>query len=209
MKKINEIKINIYDANDWLSERFQKLDTIICVVIWMFVGILVEYGILELVSFCLDKYYYVPNVLSKLNDLFSKNDLLATQVSISFIIVSIISIFSSNGKKLYWIDIMEYKLVYPVWWNFTAITSYLFSNLILTIILKCYNKEEFLLSVFLSIVMMSILTYKMLSAFFSGERLKNKLAKEYYDKSMDELLVHPLHKNNNIKEIRKSLLEIQ
>ena len=112
-------------------------------------------------------------------------DLYVTQISVTFIVVSLSSVFSGDSPKVYWTDITTYQLINPVLTNFIALTAYLFSTLLLSTIFILGGSEYLLISFGLSIIAMSILSFRMVGAYFGHASIKKKLQALYLNEKND------------------------
>ncbi len=124
------------------------------------------------------------------SDLADKNgfvtDLFLVEVQITFIVLSLATVLSTQTKQVYWEDMFQYRLIKPKFWNFTAITSYILATFIDGVIImiadKCmggfYCTMGIISSFLISLVLMSILSVRMIGANFGREELKKELEEE-------------------------------
>lgn len=125
-------------------------------------------------------------------------DMLYTQISITFIVITLTSILSSNVKIVYWMDKVELELINPVFTSFSAYTMYIFACLTMSFVWTLYAKEYVWLSFLLSIVVMSFLTLKMVNVYFGSNKVKQKMewyfewqkknAKQEYEETLNKMI---------------------
>ena len=113
-------------------------------------------------------------------------DLFLVEVQITFIVLSLATVLSTQTKQVYWEDMFQYRLIKPKFWNFTAITSYILATFIDGVIImiadKCLGGFYFTMGIIssflISLIMMSILSVRMIGANFGREELKKELEDE-------------------------------
>jgi len=110
---------------------------------------------------------------------FSFADAFFNQVSVTFIVISVVTVFASATQMAYWEDVMQYELVKPRYWNFTSIAAYLFSSLFIGILMILLEDGFIYLNFLLSIFLICILTVKMMAAFFAREYILSDLEEEF------------------------------
>jgi len=110
---------------------------------------------------------------------FAVFDVLEVQISVSFIVISIITIFAQKTITVYWEDIIYYKLVNPRVTNINAMASYLFADLIISVILVLCSNKYVYITFFISIFLIMVLSLKIIAAFFSGELIRKELEKAF------------------------------
>lgn len=107
----------------------------------------------------------------------SFENLLFAQISLTFLITSLLSILSVKDRVLYGINIIQFKLEYPKHTNFISIALYLIVLLLSSLIFFFLEKNVLLLfSFFLSLLILTFLLVKILDVFFSREVLKERFA---------------------------------
>ena len=138
-----------------------------------------------------------PNIQLMIPDNYSSFDILLSQISNTFIVLSLTAVLSTNVGYVYWIDIKDHKLVEPLFSCFIAIMTYLLTDLCFSVIVYLLNKPDSLfLSFLVSIILLIWLSYKMISVYFGRNRMKQKLLLTYLqDKWTVDLAV--LCKNNS------------
>lgn len=113
-------------------------------------------------------------------------DIFLVEVQITFIVLSLATVLSTQTKQVYWEDMFQYRLIKPKFWNFTAITSYILATFIDGVIImiadKCLGGFYFTMGIIssflISLIMMSILSVRMIGANFGREELKKELEDE-------------------------------
>ncbi len=115
---------------------------------------------------------------------FSEDNLYVTQISSTFIVVSLVSFLSDNGDDVLWENTIQYSLVYPKIFNFISISVYLIWNLVFsTVVLFANDGAMFFIFFNTDIILLFVMTYKMIGAFFSRDGIKMQLVEEYDRKS--------------------------
>lgn len=109
---------------------------------------------------------------------FSYLDALYTQLSITFIVISLTTILSSNTKIIYWTDKIELTLVKPIFSSFSAYATYIFACLTLSVIWTIKQDDLILISFGCSILVMTSLTFKLIEVYFGSSKVKQTL--EWY-----------------------------
>jgi len=109
----------------------------------------------------------------------SHNEILAIQISVTFIVVSVVTAFSQKNDLIYWEDAMRYKMEKPVFTNFCALSSYLLADLLFSLIFAISGLDYVYFTFLLSLIVLYILTYRMIGAFFMHDTIKKQLEKDY------------------------------
>lgn len=110
---------------------------------------------------------------------FSIGDLLATQISVSFIVVSLVTVFSQRNDLVYWEDSVKYKLERPIMTNFSALSAYLFADLFFSILLVVLKNDYVYCTFFISVLLLFFMSYRIISAFFMHDLIKKQLERDY------------------------------
>ncbi len=127
---------------------------------------------------------------------FSAVDAFYAQCSITFIIVSFISFLSGNTNDVLWDDTISYSLVNPRFTNFVSLSAALVADLLIAAILLFLNEDICtIISFFVSIVLMVIVTTKITGAFYSRDSILLRLKQEYSneDSSQQAAQISLLH----------------
>ncbi len=109
-------------------------------------------------------------------------ELIITEVSSAFIIVTLSNIFSSTSQKVYWTDTLRYRLISPKYTNFTALSGYIMATMLsglLFFIIENIIRANHVISIFasfvLSVILMIILTARMIDSNFGREKVMVEL----------------------------------
>ncbi|SEG31494.1 hypothetical protein SAMN04487934_1158 [Eubacterium ruminantium] len=141
-------------------------------------------------------------------------DLFLVEIQITFIVLSLATVLSTQTKPVYWEDIFQYRLIKPKFWNFTAITSYILATMIDGVVImiadKCMGGYYFTMGIIssflISLILMSILSVRMIGANFGREELKKELEESLRDsiKSIQKVNEHiGFDKGLRIPQIRQ------
>ena len=112
------------------------------------------------------------------NDL-NKYDMYFTQISVSFIIVSLVSVFSTDSNTVYGVHIVHYKLMKQKYFSFMDIAAYIMGCLLISTYCLIMNSNCIVIPFFLSIILLVILTKKMIGSYFGKESVKKELERKY------------------------------
>ena len=127
---------------------------------------------------------WADNVVDKYfggNDMgFTYQDILFTQISVSFIVISLTTVLSSNSKVIYWADLIQMELVDPILTDFLAYSMYIFACLTASIYFVVEKSHYVVISFGISVVLMVLLTIKMITVNFESEHSRRKI-EMYYD----------------------------
>ncbi|MGO4498820.1 hypothetical protein AB4114_23335 [Paenibacillus sp. 2RAB27] len=122
---------------------------------------------------------------------FTIKDILITQFSLTFIILSLLSLLSSNAESIYWEDVISYKLVYPKFTNFVSISASLIGIMILSIIFTIINLGYYVYFSFgVAVILLIFLMSKMINIYFSRDLIKNELNKMFNQANEDKKQTH-------------------
>ena len=141
-------------------------------------GILAVSLFLGLLKLCLPGPYGVMVENLESNG-FTHLEVLGIQLSVSFIVISVVTVFSQKTTVIYWEDIMQYKLVRPHGTNFNAIASYIFADQLVSLVLVMIASPYVYATFFISVLLIMWLSLKMLIAVFSSDLIKEELAERY------------------------------
>lgn len=149
--------------------------TIACALIHMFVMVIVIYSP--------HVFEFLRQGVSLLRgDIrnFSEDNLYAAQISSTFIMVTLVSFLSGSGENILWENSVRYSLVNPKVINFISITVALITNTFFSSVAFWLNYAEVYIVFFaFSLVMLTIMTYKMIGAYFARDTLKEKIIIDY------------------------------
>ncbi len=114
------------------------------------------------------------------NEEWNATDFLVTQLSLTFIVSSIITMLSSKDEKLLWCNLIQKNLVEPVGRSLKDFVYYLFTLLILNFFCVMLDfKAGFLLYFSLCILCLIWISVKMLRVYFDREGTVKKLKKRF------------------------------
>lgn len=128
----------------------------------------------------LDGIYYIVNQLKCFPREYSEDNLYATEISASLIMVTMASVLSGGGEDVLWENTVRYSLVNPKIVNFISITVALIVNLFFSSF-AFWNNDSILFFVYFvtDMLMLILMTYKMIGAFFAKNSTRNNLVKKY------------------------------
>ncbi len=120
------------------------------------------------------------------NDMHSAiRDLYIAQVSITFIVTSLVSFMSSTSKKVYWVDIITYKLVEPRFTSFIDMVVYLIVDLALSTVFLVLSISYIYLTFIISVILLAVLSIKMIGAYFGEKYVASELRRKYLSYKRD------------------------
>ena len=152
---------------------------VICIIIWcIFYFEERMCGIIEIKKIFTNKSYKKVNI----------NELYICQLSLTFITISLISVLSEKGRDIYWINLVESRLIEPTYTCFYAYTIYSFIALAFgTISYLIGNKILFLIYFIIGIVSLTFLTLKTIGIYYGRNEKKDKLKDIFCKKIQKEL----------------------
>ena len=124
------------------------------------------------------KAYITKTIFDEHGLNFSIPDILMTQISITFIITSLLSVLSSNSIVVFWEDVMARQLIYPKYTNFISLSGYLFASLISSFISLTLFKEYIVISFILSVIVAGYLSAKTIGIYYGKDEIKKQLKNE-------------------------------
>lgn len=120
----------------------------------------------------------------------NKTNFFLTQLSLTFITISVMSILSDNSVTIYWENIVQRSLIDPVYSCFYSFTVYCFEFMVMSGIALMLNSNCFFALFFVgNCVSLGCLTFKMINVYYNRDGKKAYLEKEFID----------LFKNNGTK----------
>lgn len=142
-------------------------------------------------------------------------NIIITQYTITFLIVSLLSLLSGSGEYIYWVDVLEQKIISPRHLNFTSMSVYAFISMFAGSIAFLRGKSNLVLLFFAAdVILLVFLTFRMTSVYFGKERLRRKLyskiekdIKKYLDAPDSEQLKAIEDKLNGVYENATKLAE--
>lgn len=159
---------------------------------WMF-HLIVSFLLIALAEFIfwfiLTKTGYMDVVNTYVRDCdFSLYDAFYTQCSLTFIVVSLISFLSNNTNDVLWDDTIAYSLKKPFHTNFVALSAFLVSDLIISIILFIIKAAEvlYLATLLVCVILLIFVLYKIMGAYFMKNGIRKKLISEFEEAEQAE-----------------------
>ena len=112
---------------------------------------------------------------------FDSGSVMLSQMSSTFIVLSLTSALSTNVGAVYWQDIKDVKLIKPFFFCFYALTTYLITVMAVSVVGFFVSSTKLMLSAFIvSVTVLVVLTIKMLGVYFGREAIKRDLMWEYF-----------------------------
>ena len=103
-----------------------------------------------------------------------------SQLSFTFITISVMSVLSDSSVVIYWENIVKKKLIEPVWSCFHAYTTYSFATVIFGGIAALIGLPFIFLLFFVTdIIVLMALTFSMIDVYFRHDEKARKLEKEF------------------------------
>lgn len=154
-------------------------------------------GILAIGIFFALYSYFEYAILLLLNDFIIKLtfsdylNLVITQFSTTFLIVSLLSLLSVKGQYIYWEEAVEYKIILPRHFNFISSSIYAFLTLLGSLLALLLEKDILVIIFFLlNTLILTFLTFRMTSIFFDRDAILRKLKKNIL-RSAEEYAKNP------------------
>lgn len=112
---------------------------------------------------------------------FDVQEMFFTELSLAFLVISFVPLLSNKTESVYWVDIIQYRLIKPKHTSIVDISAYVFANLILSLVAFIFPelRSVLLISFVVTIFFLGFLSVKLLVSFFGVEHLKEELKKEY------------------------------
>ena len=122
---------------------------------------------------------FVSNVYNWLQ--MSSVDLFITQVTSSFLVISITTMLTTKGKMIYWEDTIHYMLINPPRMNLRSISDYCFFDVTISLIaIVCGKNGAVLVSFIFNLFFLICMTYKLLKIYFGKEEIQRELLVSFY-----------------------------
>lgn len=173
-KKIIKQRKNKNYCSKWFT--YSCLFALVLVALWAFCVY-----VLKIQNYTL---YFWENLRSRG---FSEDNIYATQISSTFIIVSLVSFLSEGGEDVLWENTVRYSLVMPKLFNFISLAAFLVVDLAAsTIAFFCNAPNSYFLFFIIDMILLFIMTYKMIGAFFARDAIKGKLERIFSNLSDTE-----------------------
>lgn len=167
-----------------MKKRLKSLENIVLHVnnLLAVVCICVLYGILYLTN--VDNNSFVKNIYVWLEG--SSIDLFITQVTSSFLVISITAMLTTKGKTIYWEDTIHYMLINPPRMNLRSISDYCFFDVGVSFIASvCGKNGAVLISFAFNMFFLICMTYKLLKIYFGKEEIQKELLDFFYGKVLE------------------------
>ena len=114
-------------------------------------------------------------------------EIFLSQISITFLVTSLLSIFGSNEKYIYWENAISYKLIEPKGRSFRDITAYCLGTLPLSVLaMTCRFYLLFVVSFAVNIIGLTIITARMFTIYFCDETIREELKAAFQKMSAKE-----------------------
>ena len=135
--------------------------------------------VITLLIYCLASLLY-SNVLEKWFDTwniaivdFNVQEIFYTELSLVFLVISFVTLLANKTETVYWVDVIQYRLVKPNHTSIVDISSYIFANLILSLIAFNFPalSNLVIISFIITIVLLGFLSIKLLISFFTFQKL--------------------------------------
>lgn len=187
-----------------------------------FLGNVTKYAIVGIL-FALLFYIFVEFLNTYMKNLMINMELidsnitnfLTTQSSLTFIVLSLISILSNKDEFVYWEDIITYKLKRPHFTNITALSTYIIVALFAFVTVYIFNGKSYIMFTYfiLSIILLTFLMYMLLATYFPNrEEIKKSLKERFYGdekkyEKIDNLYSQTLFllQNKNVRYIEENI----
>lgn len=140
--------------------------------------------IIGVVLFFLAVFLPLPNfsILKKLADLGSENGLTLylSQLSFTFITISVMSVLSDSSNIIFWENIVDRKLIQPKWYCFYAYTTYSFATVLFGGMAALFGFSFLFMLLFIfDILVLMALTFSMIDVYFRHSEKAEMLEREF------------------------------
>lgn len=148
------------------------------IVSGMAVTLLIYYGLSIICANLMGKSEFFSDI--KIID-FDAQEVFFTELSLAFLVISFVPLLSNKTDSVYWVDIIQYRLVKPNHTSIVDISAYIFANLMLSLIAFVFVEMSGILfiSFIITILLLGFLSIKLLISFFGVDHLKEELKEEY------------------------------
>ena len=118
-------------------------------------------------------------------------NIIITQYTITFLIVSLLSLLSGSGEYIYWVNVLEQKIIAPRHLNFTSLSVYAFISMFAGTAAFLAAKNDLVLIFFtVDVILLVFLTFRMTGVYFGKGRLRRKLH-DKIEKEIGQYLLEP------------------
>ena len=148
------------------------------IALGMVASLLIFFAVSALHTAVLEKWTALANV--KIID-FDIQEIFFTELSLVFLVISFVTLLANKTDAVYWVDVIQYRLIKPNHSSIVDISSYIFANLLLSLIAFVFPAlaDMMIVSFVLTIILLGFLSIKLLISFFGVEHLKEELREEY------------------------------
>ncbi len=148
------------------------------IALGMVASLLIFFAVSALHTAVLEKWTALANV--KIID-FDIQEIFFTELSLVFLVISFVTLLANKTDAVYWVDVIQYRLIKPNHSSIVDISSYIFANLLLSLIAFIFPAlaDMMIVSFVLTIILLGFLSIKLLISFFGVEHLKEELREEY------------------------------
>ena len=148
------------------------------IVMGIAVSLLIYFGVSILCENVMGKWNFFSDI--GIVD-FDAQEVFFTELSLAFLVISFVPLLSNKTDSVYWVDIIQYRLVKPNHTSIVDISAYIFANLLLSLIAFVFVEmsDLLLISFVITIFLLGFLSIKLLISFFGVEHLKDELKEEY------------------------------
>lgn len=130
-------------------------------------------------------------------------DLYVSQLSLTFITITVTSNLSDGSNIIYWVNLVEKKLIEPKWMCFHSLTVYSFVTILYSTLSVIMNRTLGVFMFFiLNIIVLSVLTFSMMGVYYNRDVKKNNLKDIFMD-----LFEEKSKKEKKISDEQKKLNE--
>ena len=165
---------------EWFPISVTKKYNIIAMLVGCAIYILTKIGIYLSIR--------TPGILASLWDLVynSYTDIFVGQISLSFIVPSLLTVLGDKSETVLWQNIIKYKLIEPQNRSFKDIINYIFASVLFSFISILLN-NPFMLSFYFSwnIFCLMWMTSKMVDVYFDKDDIRKEII-ACFEKDTDE-----------------------
>ena len=161
----------------------KKRDSIILrifkdIMVGISITVAIYCSVIFLYSNIFKRWFDLMNI--KITD-FDVQEIFFTELSLVFLVISFVTLLANKTETVYWVDVIQYRLVKPNRTSIVDISSYIFANLILSLLAFVFPalNNIMLISFVITIILLGFLSFKLLISFFGVDHLKDELKKEY------------------------------
>lgn len=210
--------VNKYDnAKNRKSEVLIAIAILICSVITMY--------FIWVNKINMSSNIYSSKLISRsfeLMELLTGNQVLnlfISQLSLTFITISVMSVLSEKTVTLFWLNLIEDNLISPAFRCFYAYVIFSFTTMAINLFAIFFNNYGvFIIYFIINLIVLFLLTYSMLTVYFRQDRKEQKAIRDFQKeerngniierrKKMKRLKEYTLkaHSNNDIDTLNKNL----